>query len=94
MFASWVQGSAAELTRFSLVRIWLLAKAGQIPARLASTVHDEIQIDCAEADAREVAYAARRAMEEYHHFGGVPIVADVERTTTHWAEKAKWSIDN
>lgn len=90
MFASWVQGSAAELTRFSLVRLMLLRKVGQLPAYSTSTVHDEIQLDCDEADVPVVVTTARKAMEDYPYFGGIPIIAEVESTTTNWAEKAKW----
>jgi hypothetical protein len=36
-----------------------------------------------------VAADAQETMEDFHHFGRVPIVADVEVTTTTWAAKEK-----
>ena len=88
MFASLVQGSAGELTRFSLVRLWHLQQCGEIPGVTTSTVHDEIQVDCARSDMPEVARIVRREMEDFAGmFGTTPVVADLEATITHWADK-------
>ena len=92
MFASLIQGSAGELTRFSIVRLWQMAEAGEIPAAMSSTVHDEIQLECRAEDVAEIAPKVRHAMEDYHHFGGLPIVADLETTTTNWADKKDYMI--
>jgi len=92
MFACLVQGSAAELTRFSLVRLWMLQQQGEIPAVTTSTVHDEIQVDCEVGDLREVALAVQREMEGFTGlFGPVPVIADLETTTTNWADKKDWT---
>ena len=88
MFASLVQGSAGELTRFSLVRLWYLQVTGQMPAVTTSTVHDEIQVDCDVADADDVSRAVRAEMEDFTGmFGPTPVIADLEITTTSWADK-------
>jgi len=91
MFACLVQGSAAELTRFSLVKLWLLEQHGLLPAVTTSTVHDEIQVDCAQSDLREVALIVQREMEAFTGlFGPVPVIADLETTMTNWADKKEW----
>lgn len=90
MFASLVQGSAAELTRFSVVRLYMLQKQGLLPATSTSTVHDEIQLDCAIADLPEVARTVRQQMEWFPFFGDTPIVVDLETTVTTWADKQRY----
>ena len=91
MFASVVQGSAAELTRLSIVRTYLLQKRGLMPGNSTSTVHDEIQFDCDRSDVRDAALIAQREMESYPGlFGTVPVVADLEVTDTNWADKKEW----
>ena len=88
MFASLIQGSAGELTRFSLVKLWHLQQTGKLPGITTSTVHDEIQVDCAESDVAEVASIVQREMEAFTGlFGTIPVIADLEVTNTHWAAK-------
>lgn len=91
-FASLVQGSAGELTRFSIVALWKAKLCGKLPATATSTVHDEIQLDCDVQDVPYVAFEGRRAMEDTFRglFGTTPIVADIEVTTTNWAEKESY----
>jgi DNA polymerase-1 len=93
MFASLVQGSAGELTRFSLVRLWLLQQRGVLPAVTTSTVHDEIQVDCAQSDTKEVATIVKATMEDFTGlFGTVPVIANLETTDSNWSEKAEYEL--
>ena len=88
MFACLVQGSAAELTRFSIVQLWAAQQRGEMPAVTTSTVHDEIQVDCDESDTREVARAVQKIMENFRGvFGPIPVIADLEVSHTNWADK-------
>ena len=92
MFASMIQGGAGELTRFSIVRLYLLQQQGLMPGRSTSTVHDEVQVDCDVPDIREAALATQREMENYQGaFGSIPVVADLETSVTTWADKKDWS---
>lgn len=93
-FASLVQGSAGELTRFSLVALWKAMKEGRLPARATSTVHDEIQLDCRQEDLPYVARETQRIMEDTFRgrFGTIPVVADLEVSTTNWAEKEDYPL--
>jgi len=88
MFASLVQGSAAELTRFSIVRLWEAQQRGEMPAISTSTIHDEVQVDCQVGDLREVASLTQQIMEDFTGlFGSVPVIADLEVTMTDWSAK-------
>ena len=92
MFASLIQGGAAELTKFSLVRLWLAQQRGDIPGKTVTTVHDEIGIDGDEAATREIALTTQRVMEDFGGlFGTIPVIADLETTTTNWADKAEYN---
>ena len=92
MFASLIQGGAAELTKFSLVRLWLAQQRGDIPGKTVTTVHDEIGIDGDEAATREIALTTQRVMEDFGGlFGTIPVLADLETTTTNWADKAEYN---
>jgi DNA polymerase-1 len=92
-FASLVQGSAAELTRVSLVRLWYLSRTGSLPATATSTVHDEIQFDCASEDVPYVAAKVQEVMEDFHpYFGPIPVICDIETTNTNWAEKEDYEV--
>lgn len=92
-FASLVQGSAAELTRISLVRLYLAHKEGRIPGVATSTVHDEIQVDCREGDLPLVAREVRTVMEDFHGIcGTIPIICDLEFTRSNWADKQEYHV--
>jgi DNA polymerase-1 len=91
MFASLVQGSAAELTRFSIVSIWKAQNRGELPCSSTSTVHDEVQVDCSIHDAKDVAIKVQELMESFTGlFGTIPVVADLEITKTSWANKEEY----
>ena len=85
--ASIIQGTAAELTKESLVRIAREFSARQLDAHLVATIHDEIQIDCRVEDMPQVARLVKGCMETYPEFAPIPILVDASWTTTNWSEK-------
>lgn len=87
--ATLIQGTAAELTKESLVRISHYLKQEDLPAYLVSTVHDEIQIDCKVEVMAQVAREVKRLMEDFSMFDPIPIIVDAEYTVTSWADKQK-----
>lgn len=92
-FASLVQGAAAELTRVSMVRLWYESRTGTLPAVGTSTVHDEIQLDCNRSDLPFVAARVQEVMEDFHgYFGSTPVICDIEKTETNWAEKEEYIV--
>lgn len=91
-FACLVQGSAGELTRFSLTAAYEDRKAGHLPARATSTVHDEIQFDVPREHAYLAARRGRQIMENFHQFDRIPVICDVEQSQTNWADKEEWVV--
>lgn len=92
-FAGLVQGSAAAVTRCWIVRLYDLQRRGLLPGRSTSTVHDEVQVDCDVQDLRECALVTQREGERFPgYFGNVPIIVDLDTTTTNWAEKKEYDL--
>jgi DNA polymerase-1 len=87
--ASLIQGTAAELTKESLVRIARVFKERSLPAQIVSTVHDEIQIDCDARVLPEVAREVKALMEAFPEFTPIPIKVDGDYSITSWADKKK-----
>jgi len=87
--ASLIQGTAAELTKESLVRIARVFKERSLPAQITSTVHDEIQIDCDARALQEVAQEVKALMEAFPEFAPIPIKVDGDYSVTSWADKKK-----
>ena len=85
--ATLVQGTAAELTKESLVRADKFLKEKDLPAHIVSTVHDEIQLDCRVEALTEVSVAMKKLMEDFPEFSPIPIVVDGEYSTASWADK-------
>lgn len=82
-----IQGTAAELTKESLVRVSQWAKANQVPLDLVNTVHDEIQMDTWEDCLPLVVPNVKRMMEAYPEFQPIPVITDCEASVTTWADK-------
>lgn len=83
-----IQGSAAEFMKRALERVdsHLKERPG-ILAHLVSNIHDEMILD---SPLRELPYlmnAIPNLMDEPEFSATVPIVVEMEYTTTNWAEK-------
>lgn len=86
-FGTLIQGTAAELTKQSLVWIHQFLKSRRSGARLVSTVHDEIWIDCPIGHVWDLYPSIKTLMERYPKFDPIPILVDGQITHTNWAEK-------
>lgn len=84
---SLIQGSAAELTKESLVRIHRWEQRHRSGLLLVNTIHDEVSPDVPAKSARDVIRAITPLMEGYPMFHPIPILTDVKYSTTNWAEK-------
>ena len=84
---SLIQGTAAELTKETLVRVWRWMRDEGLSSRLCQTVHDEIQTDGPVSEFAHVAANTKRLAENYPEFDPIPVVMDLEVATTHWAAK-------
>lgn len=85
--ATLIQGTAADIMKESLVRLWEWFQAEKLPAYLVSTIHDEAQVDCHTDVLEQVAKGMKQRMENYPEFAPIPIIADGEYSVTNWAEK-------
>lgn len=90
---SLVQGTAAELTKISLVRLFHWERRNRAGLRLRSTIHDEISADMPFRDRVEIGRAVKHIMEDFRDvFTLVPIETDAEYSTTNWSEKKKLKL--
>lgn len=85
--ATLIQGTAAELTKESMVRVDDRIQAESLCAKLVATVHDEIQVDCPIEEVARVGTLMKEEMEDFPEFAPVPIIVDGEYTLTSWADK-------
>lgn len=90
MIASAIQGTAAELTKESLVRISDWLRAENVPALLCNTVHDEIQLDVPAENVPQVISGCRELMEAFPEFSPIPVLVDAEVTNSSWADKSPY----
>lgn len=62
-----IQGTSADMTKLAMVRVHerLLEETGG-SAGLVNTIHDELVVECDEADGERVAKAVKKEMEEAH----------------------------
>jgi len=85
--ATLIQGTAAELTKESIVRVHRFFKEEKLPAYLSNTVHDEIQVDCHTDVLEVVAKGMKKRMEDFEEFKPIPIIVDGDYTVQSWADK-------
>lgn len=88
-FGSLIQGTAAELTKLSLVRMFHAFKEAGMKSRPVQTVHDEIQVDGPMEEFSETARLTRHIMEDFPDFS-IPIKVELQASTRSWAEKTKF----
>jgi len=71
-----VQGTAADIIKLAMVRVFDELRAGDYQARLILQVHDELVVECPRHEVETVAELIRNAMEQIITLS-VPLVADV-----------------
>ena len=71
-----VQGAAADIIKLAMVRVEERLKQGGYQARLILQVHDELVVECAEAEREAVAALLKETMEHVVTLK-VPLVAEV-----------------
>ncbi|MBQ8600872.1 MAG: DNA polymerase I [Clostridia bacterium] len=73
-----IQGTAADIIKIAMVRVWKQLKAENLDAHLILQVHDELIIECAKPDADRAAILLRREMEGAAELS-VSMLAEVAR---------------
>jgi DNA polymerase-1 len=79
-----IQGSAADLIKLAMVRLHADLQEAGMGTRLVLQVHDELLLECPEAEVPEASRRVREAMEGALSLE-VPLVADV-RSGPNWLE--------
>jgi DNA polymerase-1 len=85
-----IQGCAADLMRSALVKTYYGLQKEGLRAHLVNNVHDEIQLDAPLDELPQLAELMPRWMDYEVVSKVVPIEAEMEYTTTNWAEKVAY----
>ena len=75
-----IQGTAADIMKLAMIAVWRRLRAEQPAARLVLQVHDELIVECPEADAQAVAALLEEEMEHVAELS-VPLTAEA-----HWGK--------
>ena len=79
-----IQGTAADVIKLAMVRVWRRLRNEKMESRLILTVHDELIVEAPEAEAEKAAQILRKEMEGCVHYA-VPLSTDVH-TGKNWLE--------
>ena len=79
-----IQGTAADVIKLAMVKVWRRIRSEGLQSRLILTVHDELIVEAPEAEAETAARILKEEMEGCVHFA-VPLDTDV-RQGRSWLE--------
>ena len=79
-----IQGTAADVIKLAMVKVWRRIRAEGLQSRLILTVHDELIVEAPETEAETAARILKEEMEGCVHFA-VPLDTDV-RQGRSWLE--------
>ena len=79
-----IQGTAADVIKLAMVRVWRRLRDERMESRLILTVHDELIVEAPEAEAEKAAQILREEMEGCVQYA-VPLSTDVH-TGKNWLE--------
>ena len=79
-----IQGTAADVIKLAMVRVWKRLRDEKMESRLILTVHDELIVEAPQAEAEKAAQILREEMEGCVHYA-VPLSTDVH-TGKNWLE--------
>ena len=85
-----IQGSAADIIKTCIIRIDNMLQKGNYKTKLQGCIHDELCVCVAEGE-HDLIYKIKEIMEHTCKTF-VPLVAEIEVTTTNWAEKHEEEI--
>ena len=79
-----IQGTAADIIKIAMVRVWARLKMEKLEARLILQVHDELLLDCPEREEERVREIMLQEMEDAISMK-VPLKVDIDRGS-NWLE--------
>ena len=62
-FNARIQGTAADIMKLAMIRVYEMIRAGELEARLLLQVHDELVFEVSKPKVKDVAEKVRSAME-------------------------------
>lgn len=71
-----IQGTAADVIKLAMVRVWRRLRDEKLESRLILTVHDELIVEAPEAEAEQAARILKEEMEGCVHYA-VPLETEV-----------------
>ena len=89
-----VQGCSADLMKAALVKVQRYLLTREFTSHIVSSVHDEMILDCVEAELLELAYSLPTLMSHPPIAAVIPIGVDIEISRTNWAEKIPYTQEN
>ena len=81
-----IQGSAAFFLKWKIIQLYKYCKDNNIKSRFQMQIHDELSWEWNPEDPPEVFFKFKEIMEDWKA-SLIPIIADMEVTTTTWADK-------
>lgn len=81
-----IQGSAADIIKLAMIRLYRMLKSSQLQARMLLQVHDEIVLEVPEAEVDDTEVMIRDAMENAFDLA-VPLKVDIE-VGSNWQDMA------
>lgn len=83
-----IQGSAAFFLKWKIVQLYEYCKEHNIKTRFQMQIHDELSWEWNPEDPPEIFFEFKRIMEDWSA-SQIPIIADMEVTTSTWANKVE-----
>lgn len=83
-----VQGSGAYFLKWKIKQNYDYCKANNVKSRFQMNIHDELSWEVHKDDDPQVFFDLQKIMQTWDD-GYVPVVADMEVTTTNWKEKVE-----
>ena len=81
-----IQGSAAFFLKWKIIQLYYYCKQNNIHSKFQMQIHDELSWEWDPKDPPEVFFKFKEIMEDWKATM-IPIIADMEVTTTTWANK-------
>lgn len=85
-----IQGSAAFFLKWKIIQLYNYCQKNNIKTRFQMQIHDELSWEWNPEDPPEIFFKFKEIMEDWPA-SMVPIIADMEVTTTSWADKEEIS---
>lgn len=85
-----IQGSAADLVKEKQIEMYKYIKKHNLNTRLVYVIHDEIVMRVPHGEEEHIYELQKIANSDSKHMKHIPMICDVEYTTTNWAEKKEF----